>query len=174
MSETPPTGPGGSGRLVTSARPGLDSPLVSAAGVTPFADRGSPTAQLGPGWLRQRWVSLFVVAAAYAAGSYAAFFLFRASSAGAVLFPPAGLTLAVLTVVERRRWPEVLATVAVTEILVDLSQGQRFPAVGLFALANTAEPLVGAWLGKLRPCGRGGRAAGGGINRNDGRGVGSG
>ena len=103
-------------------------------------------ARVGPGWLRRRWVSLVVVAAVYAAGSYAAFWLFRASSAGAVFFPPAGLTLAVLTVMERRRWPELLATIAVTETLVDLSQGIRFPAVALFALANTAEPMVGAWL----------------------------
>ena len=124
----------------------LVSRLAPVAGVTPFADRRSTLAQLGPGWLRQRWVSLVVVAAGYAAGSYAAFLLFQASSASAVFFPPAGLTVAVLTVLDRRRWPEILATIAVTETLVDLSQGQRFPAVALFALANTAEPLVGAWL----------------------------
>lgn len=87
-----------------------------------------------------------LLGALYAAGSYTSFALFKASSAGAVFFPPAGLTLAALVMSERRRWPMLLATIAAVEVLVDVSQGQALPYVFGFALANTLEPLTGAWL----------------------------
>lgn len=86
----------------------------------------------------------FILAIGYAAGSFLAYALFRASTAGAVFFPPAGMTVAALAMNDRRRWPALLAVIASTEILVDLSQGQQIRHVWGFALANTVEPLVGA------------------------------
>lgn len=87
-----------------------------------------------------------VVALAYACGSGVSFLLLHASSAGAVFFPPAGVTLAALVLTPTRLWPWVLAAAGITELAVDLSQGQHFSAAAGFALANTVEPLVGATL----------------------------
>ena len=94
---------------------------------------------------RPTWAVLAVLVPAYAVGALLAFVAFGATAI-VVLFLPAGLTLAALVLTRRRQWPWILAAVAVTEILVDLSQGQSWRIVWGFALANTAEPLVGAWL----------------------------
>ncbi len=96
--------------------------------------------------VERRWFLPLVVAVGYALGSYVSFIFFNASTAGAVFFPPAGITLAALVSADRRQWPALLATVVVAELLVDLSQGQELRYVWGFVLANTAEPLVGAWL----------------------------
>ena len=88
---------------------------------------------------------MVVVAAAYAAGAASAWLLFHAAST-VVFFPPAGITLAALLLTDRRRWGWVLLAAGLTELTINMVQGQS-PWVGLgFALANTAEPLVGATL----------------------------
>ena len=87
-----------------------------------------------------------LVALGYAAGSVVSFVLFGAGSLGAVLFPPAGVTLAALLLVPTRQWPQVLATAAAVEAVVDLANGLPPVAVPGFVLANTVEPLVGATL----------------------------
>jgi integral membrane sensor domain MASE1 len=88
---------------------------------------------------------MLAVAGAYAVGAAAAWLLFHAAST-AVFFPPAGVTLAALLLTERRRWGWVLLAAGLTEFTINVVQGQS-PWVGLgFALANTAEPLVGAAL----------------------------
>jgi serine phosphatase RsbU (regulator of sigma subunit)/integral membrane sensor domain MASE1 len=94
------------------------------------------------------WRLVLVVAAGYAAGSITSFVLFEASGTGtgAVLFLPAGVTFSALVLSDRRRWPWVLATAALVEVAIDRSQGIGPVAVWGFALANTAEPLVGAVL----------------------------
>ena len=89
---------------------------------------------------------VMLVASAYAAGSLTAFALFEASSAGAVFFPGAGVSLAALLLTRARLWPLVLVTVALTEILIDMAHGQALPAALGFAAANTVEPLVSALL----------------------------
>jgi serine phosphatase RsbU (regulator of sigma subunit)/integral membrane sensor domain MASE1 len=109
-----------------------------------MASSGDGTAARG---LDLPWRLVLAVAVGYAAGSVTAFLLFEASTAGAVLFPSAGVTLGALVVSEPRRWPWVLGTVAVVEIVIDLTiGGQRAAYVWGFALANTVEPLVGALL----------------------------
>ncbi|MGY1808156.1 SpoIIE family protein phosphatase [Blastococcus sp. SYSU D00669] len=95
---------------------------------------------------RVPWRLVLLVGAAYAVGALTSFLLFEASPTGAVLFLPAGVTLAALVLNEPRRWPWVLGTAAVVEVVVDVSQGLEFPWVLGFALANTAEPLVAATL----------------------------
>jgi signal transduction histidine kinase len=61
-------------------------------------------------------------------------------------FPPAGLTLATLLLAPRKTWPVWLATIAVTEITIDLARGGTAPMAFGWALANVAEPVVGATL----------------------------
>jgi serine phosphatase RsbU (regulator of sigma subunit)/integral membrane sensor domain MASE1 len=92
------------------------------------------------------WRLVLTVAAGYAAGSITSFALFESSSTGAVLFLPAGVTLSALVLSDRRRWPWILATAALVEVAIDRSQGIGPVAAWGFALANTAEPLVGAIL----------------------------
>ncbi|MGI9008688.1 MAG: SpoIIE family protein phosphatase [Streptosporangiaceae bacterium] len=91
-----------------------------------------------------RVLGLFVVvAAAYAIGSELSWQSF--SSGAAFGFPPAGVTVAALLLVSRRRWPAVVAAIAVAEITIDL-QHQLSLAVALASVAaNCVEPLVGAW-----------------------------
>jgi serine phosphatase RsbU (regulator of sigma subunit)/integral membrane sensor domain MASE1 len=84
------------------------------------------------------------VAFGYAAGSLVSFLLFGAGSLGAVLFPPAGVTLAALLLTPGRQWPLVLVTAAAVEAVLDLANGLPLVSVPGFMLANTAEPLVGA------------------------------
>jgi serine phosphatase RsbU (regulator of sigma subunit)/integral membrane sensor domain MASE1 len=91
------------------------------------------------------WRVLGLVAIAYAVGASLAFVGFGAPSVVA-LFLPAGVSLSALVINPRRRWPLILATVALTEVVVDISHGMSPRWVWGFALANTAEPLVGALL----------------------------
>jgi serine phosphatase RsbU (regulator of sigma subunit)/integral membrane sensor domain MASE1 len=93
---------------------------------------------------------ILVVAAGYATGSLTSFVLFDSSSTGAVLFLPAGVTLSALVLTDRRRWPWILAASALVEVVIDRGQHIGPVAVWGFALANTAEPFVGASL--LRRC----------------------
>jgi integral membrane sensor domain MASE1 len=84
--------------------------------------------------------------AAYSAGSLFAFWVLHAPLAIAVLFPPAGVSVAALILSARRDWPWVLATVFATEMAIDTLQGYPIPAALGFATANTVEPLVSALL----------------------------
>lgn len=98
--------------------------------------------RLAPAWAESRWRLVLCVIVAYGLGSYIAFALFQASTVGAVLFPPAGVTVALLYLAPRRHWWAILLAAAGTEILVDLTQGQSLRWVWGYALANTVEPLV--------------------------------
>jgi len=85
-------------------------------------------------------------AALYTVGALVTFWYLTPTGASASFFPPAGLTLAVLLIAPRRTWPVWLATIAVTEITIDLSRHNSvFMAIG-FATANVVEPLIGASL----------------------------
>jgi serine/threonine-protein kinase RsbW len=86
------------------------------------------------------------VAAGYAVGYAFAWKWFSAPGQGASFFPPAGVTLATLLLVARRRWPVVLAAAASTEALLDLARGTGVGGTAGLVLANLAEPLVGATL----------------------------
>jgi len=100
--------------------------------------------QVGSG--RALWQVLALVAAGYAVGSLISFLLFEASTAGAVFFPPAGVSLAALVLTRRRWWPWILVTVVLTETVIDLSQGMAWRSFWGFALANSVEPLISALL----------------------------
>jgi integral membrane sensor domain MASE1 len=115
---------------------------ISLAGPDRAPGPESPQAAARPWPL---WLVLVVVAAAYAAGASLAFLGFGAPSI-VVLFLPAGVTLSALLLTSRARWPWILAAVAATEIVVDVTHGMSPRWVWGFALANTAEPLAGALL----------------------------
>ncbi|RZU53612.1 serine phosphatase RsbU (regulator of sigma subunit) [Krasilnikovia cinnamomea] len=101
----------------------------------------------GPGAVRgwPTWRVVAAVAVGYAFGAWLAFVAFGATAI-VVLFLPAGVTLGALVRTPRRQWPWILATVVVVEIAVDVWQGQSLRFVWGFAVANAAEPLVGALL----------------------------
>ncbi len=87
-----------------------------------------------------------VAGGGYAAGSQLAFTVLDATGAGPTFFPSAGLSLALLCLLPRRAWPFVASSIAVAELGVDLIEGLGpFAAIG-FAVANTVEPLLGAFL----------------------------
>ncbi|GIJ46100.1 hypothetical protein Val02_29860 [Virgisporangium aliadipatigenens] len=94
---------------------------------------------------RPLWLILALVVVTYGTGASLAFLGFGAQSI-VVLFLPAGVTLSALLLSPRRRWPWILLAAAATEVAVDLSHGLSPRWVWGFALANTAEPLVGALL----------------------------
>ena len=97
--------------------------------------------------MKVRGVLLFaLVAAGYAIGYELAVNWFSAADQGASFFPAAGVTLAALVLVPRARWPIVLAAAATAELSLDLRNETSLLASGGYALANTAEPLVGAAL----------------------------
>jgi serine phosphatase RsbU (regulator of sigma subunit)/integral membrane sensor domain MASE1/anti-sigma regulatory factor (Ser/Thr protein kinase) len=103
----------------------------------------------------RRWAPLWIalaVAVAYALGSGCAWLLFRASDAGAVFFPPAGVTLGALLLVARRHWVWVLGAAGTVELAINLWQGLAPLAAGGFVLTNVVEPLAGAaLLRRFRP-----------------------
>lgn len=65
---------------------------------------------------------------------------------GAAFWPAAGVSVALLLVLPARRWPWVLAGVAVGEVGGDLLQGYPLGGVALWTVGNVVEPLVGATL----------------------------
>src|SRR4051812_38269724 len=84
-----------------------------------------------------------VVFAGYTVGSQIGFSWFR-TDAGPTFFPPAGLTLAALVLTPRRRWPAVLLAAFAAELSSDLANDLDPVASVGYAIANSAEPLVGA------------------------------
>lgn len=104
---------------------------------------------MGPRPPRRTWAPAWValtVAVGYALGSGCAWFLFHASAAGAVFFPPAGVTLGALVLAARRHWIWVLLAAGGVEFVVNLWQGLHPVTAGGFVLTNVVEPLVGATL----------------------------
>ena len=89
---------------------------------------------------------LLVVAVAYAVGSQLSWTVFGAGSIGPAFFPPAGVALAALVLLPRRQWPAVLLVCAGVGIAVDTAHGVGIGLALGFAVANVAEPLVGAAL----------------------------
>ncbi|MET8997577.1 SpoIIE family protein phosphatase [Amycolatopsis sp. NPDC004169] len=95
-----------------------------------------------------------VAAIGYAAGSQVAFTVLDSGGGGPTFFPSAGFSLALLCLLPRPFRRFACLGVAVAEILVDLAEGLGPVAAAGFAVANTAEPVLGALLlGAARPTG---------------------
>lgn len=102
------------------------------------------------GWSSSRWgrsagALLGAVVLAYLAGALLSWQFF-ANGGYPAFFPPAGVTVAVMLLTRRSRWPLIVASIVVAEIVIDLKQGSGFGAALGYALANAVEPVVGASL----------------------------
>lgn len=136
-------------------KPGPERPQTPPAQKPAAAPGGGAQtgAAQGAGWAwrrtspRLRAVALFlVVAAAHAAGTAAVYQFNHLTSAGEVFFPAAGVTVAALLLVPRRWWPVVLVATFTSELAADLILGEVAVTAAGSALANTAEPVLGAAL----------------------------
>jgi signal transduction histidine kinase len=111
-------------------------------------EAASPRPVLWPS-ARTKTVAKYAVAVAgfgvvYALGALLPFWYLSAPESGAAFFPSAGLTVAMLLLTHRRTWPLWLAAAGVAELIVDLTHGQAVVLAVGFAVANVAEPFVGA------------------------------
>ena len=89
---------------------------------------------------------LIGVAALYLALAQFVIWLNDPVKLGAGFWPAAGVSVALLLLLERSRWPWVLAGVALAEFGGDLLHGYRVEAIFLWTAGNVVEPLVGALL----------------------------
>jgi serine phosphatase RsbU (regulator of sigma subunit)/integral membrane sensor domain MASE1 len=99
-------------------------------------------------WARSgagRAAALFaVIAAAYVVGAELAWHHYPSGLAFG--YPPSGVDVAALILVARRRWPVVIAAIAVSETFVDLQHHLTLAVALASALANVVEPVTGASL----------------------------
>jgi integral membrane sensor domain MASE1 len=131
---------------VPASEPSLDESTVRL-GETTADEAPDPPDETRRRTLRVGSVWVFMlVALGYAGGYLLASNWFSAENLGASFFPSAGLTLAALVLLPRRQWPVVLGAAAAAELVLDLWNGTGIAASAGYALANTAEPLVGALL----------------------------
>lgn len=84
------------------------------------------------------------VVVGYGLGSWLALLFIEASALQSVFFIPAGITVAFLLRLPRRLWWVVLWAAAITEVVMDLAGGFSLGESLGYAIANTAEPLLGA------------------------------
>lgn len=95
-----------------------------------------------PWWGRLQLLATVVLA--YGIGSQLALFLVEVSGFQGVLFIGSGITVAFLLRLPRRFWWLVLVGAGLTEVLLDVNAGFSMSQSMGFAVANVAEPLVGA------------------------------
>ena len=89
---------------------------------------------------------LGLVAVAYLALAQYVSVLNNPVQLGAGFWPAAGLSVALLLLLPSRRWPWVLAGIALGEFGGDLVGGYPLGATALWTIGNVVEPLVGATL----------------------------
>lgn len=98
------------------------------------------------------WVPIAGLGLAYLAGALLSWRIFGVGQRPA-FFPPAGLTVAAMLVMPRRRWPVLAAMIFVIEGVIDVWYGVGVPVAAGYALANAVQPVVGASI-VLAWCGR--------------------
>lgn len=96
----------------------------------------------GRGW-RSSGALFGAVSLSYLLGALLAWHFF-ADGGYPAFFPPAGVTVAALLLTPRTRWPVIVVSILVTEIAIDLTQGNAPGAAIGYAAANAIEPLTGA------------------------------
>jgi len=89
---------------------------------------------------------LALLAAAYWLMVRAGLLLVAQPEGVASIWPVSGLALAVLLLNPKRRWSALLAVIFVTNAAGNLSGGNSLPVSLGFALVNTLEPLLAAWV----------------------------
>jgi signal transduction histidine kinase len=98
-------------------------------------------------WARLGVLGIAVcLAAGYALGAWPGFWYQSVPGGASAFWAPAGLTLAALVLTPRRTWPLWLAAFAAAEFGVDVVHHEAMSLALGDAVANIAEPLVGALL----------------------------
>lgn len=87
-----------------------------------------------------------IVLLAYTSGVFLAWTAFGAAMGPAFFYPSAGISVAALILTRRSTWPVVVAAIVLGESLLDFYFWSEPSLCIGFALANAAEPLVGASL----------------------------
>ncbi len=82
----------------------------------------------------------------YFVGAEVGYALSLGPAVGGTFWPPSGITLAVFLLAPLRIWPILVAAGAAANFVSDQLHGQTLPASIGFAIANLAEPLIGAYL----------------------------
>src|SRR5687767_3103992 len=114
----------------------------------PFQPARRPAADAGGRVVGSRWrtlqgpLLLALVAGAYLALAQLVIWLNDPVKFGAGFWPAAGLSLGLLLLLDRSRWPWVLTGVAIAEVAGDLAHGYREQAIVLWTIGNVVEPLV--------------------------------
>jgi serine phosphatase RsbU (regulator of sigma subunit)/integral membrane sensor domain MASE1 len=94
----------------------------------------------------RRATGLFLaVAISYGAGAALSWQTFGADL-GPAFFPPAGVTVAAMLLTRRSLWPLIVAAITVAEVAIDVAYGSSGVSAAGFALANSVEPVAGAWV----------------------------
>lgn len=99
---------------------------------------------------------LLIVAGVYLALAQFVIWLNDPVQLGAGFWPAAGFSLALLLLLDQRRWPWVLAGVGLAEFGGDVVLGYHAGAAALWTAGNVLEPLVGAVLVRRLSSPRGG------------------
>jgi PAS domain S-box-containing protein len=97
----------------------------------------------------QFWIQtgrLMLVAIAYWVAVRLGLLLVAQPEGVASIWPASGLALAVLLLSPKSQWTKLLAVIFVTNAAGNLSGGNNLPVSLGFALANTLEAFLGAWL----------------------------
>src|SRR5689334_180629 len=84
-------------------------------------------------------------AVAYFAGARIGY-AFAIPHAFVTLWPPAGITLALLMLFRRRYWPAILAGAIAGSLVSDLRSGYSVPLAIAASMANVAESILAAWV----------------------------
>jgi serine phosphatase RsbU (regulator of sigma subunit)/integral membrane sensor domain MASE1 len=134
-------------RLRSPGRLGLERPGRRVLLATARLPAGALAFRANLGrWARSaagRTAGLFaVIAATYVVGAELAWHHF--SSGLAFGYPPSGVDVAALLLIARRRWPVVIAAIAICEVGVDLQHHLTLAVALGAALANVVEPVTGA------------------------------
>jgi signal transduction histidine kinase len=122
---------------------------------TPNSDLVAASPRVPPGVPSQITPQLIgwaiALAVAYWAGAKLVYDVLdlNTETAGVVFFPSAGLGIAAMMLTRPRIWPLWIVAIAAGEIAINLQNGDAVWLALGFALANTAEPLVGATLVRL-------------------------
>ena len=97
------------------------------------------------GWREHVRLAAFATAAGYAAARLGYAFMLRPTGV-AVVWPPAGVMLALLLLIEKRLWPAVLVGAIVGNVGADVQQMLALPVAVAGSAANAIESVLAAWL----------------------------
>lgn len=96
--------------------------------------------------LRPWWVRAMVFCAAYLCCATLANHLSSHAAPSFGFWLPSGLYVGVLLLVATRQWGWIIAAALVADVLIEFNRGHFSLMVGINAVANSSEAVLGAWL----------------------------